>query len=847
MKIDHFFTMLLLLIAFLMLIGNVQGISQDDLNNIVIRDVLNEKMEGMWVYAKPEPVEAGSTITTWYGDILLPEKEGWLFFIDDAPMQSWAHPCRYIFVDEAGSVTVRDALGPPMDLAKWKKVAGVATPLTSPLSAMVPSAIRGSINALPPCMNPGHCYAVIISGGADSYNNWERYYGDVSFMYKTLVNDYGYLDDHIIVLMSDGTDAGLDQHKYDDTYVNSNPDLDGDGDDDVGFSATNANIGTVFDDLQTRLENSDHLFIFTTDHGGPENDPQVGTDVIINLWYETMRDDQFDANLDKITATVPIMITMEQCYSGGFIDDVIPGPVGQERVIATAANAFESSWGDTFSTLWISAVAGHDKGGASVDADTNNDGTVSMSEAFIYARDNDHESEHPQYGETPVNIGSTLALNSCYSPVVPIANAGPDQTIEQSTLAGTPVMLDGSASSDPCGETLTYSWTWSGGSATGVSPTGTFPLGTTVVTLVVTADGRSSEPDTVSILVRDTTVPVLTVPANIIVEQATFAGTIVPLTASATDICDASVTITNNAPAICPLGVTTVTFTATDDSGNAVSKSMTVTVVDTTPPDLTVPDDVEVEQATLAGTVVPLDATASDICDADVEITDDGLAIYPLGGTTVTFTATDDSGNAVSKSMTVTVVDTTPPDLTVPDDVEVEQATLDGTVVLLVATASDICDADVEITDNGLPIYPLGVTTVIFTATDDSGNAVSKSMTVTVVDTTPPTISVSVMPDSLWPPNHKMVDIQATVSANDICDASPDVVLTSITSDEPDNGLGDGDKPNDIDITTLFTFKLRSERSGEYDGRVYTITYTATDDSGNSASATDTVIVPLEK
>ena len=201
MKIDQLFTMLLLLFVFLVLIGNVQGISQDDLNDIVIRDVLNEKMEGMWVYAKPEPVDAGSTITTWYGDIKLPDKDGWLFFIDDAPMQSWAHPCRYIFVDEAGSVTVRDALGPPMDLAKWKKVAGVATPLTSPPSATVPSATRGSINALPPCTNPGHCYAVIISGGADSYNNWERYYGDVSFMYKTLVNDYGYLDDHIIVLM----------------------------------------------------------------------------------------------------------------------------------------------------------------------------------------------------------------------------------------------------------------------------------------------------------------------------------------------------------------------------------------------------------------------------------------------------------------------------------------------------------------------------------------------------------------------------------------------------------------------------------------------------------------------
>nr|HPH35886.1 hypothetical protein [Methanoregulaceae archaeon] len=202
MKIDQLFTMLLLLIAVFVLIGNVQGISQDDPNAIVIKDVLNGDTDGMWVYAKPEPVEAGSTITTWYGDIILPDEDGWLFFIDDAPMQSWAHPCRYIFVDSSGSVTIQKALGPPTDLAKWKKVAGFATPPTSQPSATVPSATRGSINALPPCTNPGHCYAVIISGGADSYNNWERYYGDVSFIYKTLVNDYGYLDDHVIVLMS---------------------------------------------------------------------------------------------------------------------------------------------------------------------------------------------------------------------------------------------------------------------------------------------------------------------------------------------------------------------------------------------------------------------------------------------------------------------------------------------------------------------------------------------------------------------------------------------------------------------------------------------------------------------
>jgi hypothetical protein len=692
MRINHFGSVLLFIIALMVLTGSVQGISQGDTCTLVIDDVLKGNTEGMWVYTYPDQVKAGTTIDTWYGDIILPESDGWLFFIDDAPMENWAHPCRYVFIDMSGTITIKDAFGPPLDLVKWNKVAGSAEPPMFPIQE--PS--RSYINALPPCTNPAHCYAVIISGGADPYNNWERYYGDVSFIYKTLVNDYGYLDDHIIVLMSDGTSTGLDQHKNDGTYVDSNPDLDGDGDDDIGYSATKANIATVFNDLQTRLGTGDHLFIFTTDHGGPEDTPQVGTEVIINLWYETIRDDQFADEVDKITSTVPIMITMEQCYSGGIIDDVIPGLPGQERVIATAANAYETSHGDVFSTLWISAVAGHDKSGSPVDADVDNDGKVSLKEAFDYAKAHDGASEHPQYDETPAGIGSTLALSSCYMPALPVANAGTDQTVEQTGLAGTSVTLDGTGSSDPCGEVLTYSWTWAGGSATGPGPTASFPLGTTVVSLVVAADGRISEPDTVSI----------------------------------------------------------------------------------------------------------------------------------------------------------TVQDTTKPELIVPSDVTVEQATRDGTVVQLVATATDICDADVDITDNAPDIFPLGSTIVTFTATDNSGNTRSKTVTVTVVDTTPPVISVTMMPDTLWPPNHKMVDIEATVSASDICDAAPDIKLTGITSDEPDNGLGDGDKPDDIQAainTFVLTFKLRSERSGEYDGRVYTITYTATDDSGNSASASDTVVVPLEK
>jgi hypothetical protein len=114
-----------------------------------------------------------------------------------------------------------------------------------------------------------------------------------------------------------------------------------------------------------------------------------------------------------------------------------------------------------------------------------------------------------------------------------------------------------------------------------------------------------------------------------------------------------------------------------------------------------------------------------------------------------------------------------------------------------------------------------------------------------VADTTPPTIEVTLNRYSLWPPNHKMSPIMATVTAEDNCDPMVAFELTSITSNEPDNGLGDGDTADDIQQAAFGTpdlaFQLRSERSGTGTGRVYTIIYTAEDNAGNTA--TDTVAV----
>ncbi len=121
----------------------------------------------------------------------------------------------------------------------------------------------------------------------------------------------------------------------------------------------------------------------------------------------------------------------------------------------------------------------------------------------------------------------------------------------------------------------------------------------------------------------------------------------------------------------------------------------------------------------------------------------------------------------------------------------------------------------------------------------------------------PGTVGVSLDPDRLWPPNHRMVDIHATVTLSGGCPSAcltpPVVVLTSATSDEPDdaNGVGDGQTVNDIQDAAVgsadFEFKLRAERDSSGQGRLYEVTYTVTDCSGEAAVGDGGVLVPHDE
>jgi endo-1,4-beta-xylanase len=122
---------------------------------------------------------------------------------------------------------------------------------------------------------------------------------------------------------------------------------------------------------------------------------------------------------------------------------------------------------------------------------------------------------------------------------------------------------------------------------------------------------------------------------------------------------------------------------------------------------------------------------------------------------------------------------------------------------------------------------------------------------VEVKDTTKPVVAPTTSLGMLWPPDHRLVPVTIDARASDN-DGAPTLVAT-VTSNEADNGLGDGDTAGDIqgmvvDQTTgLVTMQLRAERSGRSAGRVYTVTVTATDRSGNISITSLTVLVPRSK
>ena len=245
-----------------------------------------------------------------------------------------------------------------------------------------------------------------------------------------------------------------------------------------------------------------------------------------------------------------------------------------------------------------------------------------------------------------------------------LLSAPPDITVEAVGPTGAPVSFDlSSLASDDNG-------------VPGIvcSPaSGTlFAIGSTPVLCMLT-DKLTSEATSASfnVIVRDTTPPVITVPAPITAEATSSNGAPVSFVVAATDSVDPApaVTCTPASGSSFPVGKTSVSCTARDASGNtSAAQGFTVTVQDTTPPTITVPAPITATATGPSGATVSFTVTATDLVDGAVSVacTPVSGSTFALGETTVSCSAHDAANNAASASFTVTVQDTTPPVITVP-------------------------------------------------------------------------------------------------------------------------------------------------------------------------------------
>jgi gliding motility-associated-like protein len=195
--------------------------------------------------------------------------------------------------------------------------------------------------------------------------------------------------------------------------------------------------------------------------------------------------------------------------------------------------------------------------------------------------------------------------------------------------------------------------------------------------------------------------------------------------------------VSNNAPAIYPLGNTTVTWILTDNAGNTASTTQIVTVVDNIAPQLTIPADIEVVAniGCDANNVSLGQATATDNCGIQT-IVNNAPAIFPAGTTQVTWTATDNSGNQTSLVQLVTVLDLVAPTAVLQDLTITLPVGSDAiiTSTMIDAGSSDNCgNITFEISQTAFNCNDLGDNKVEVTITDDNGNTTQAEITVTVV------------------------------------------------------------------------------------------------------------------
>ena len=266
------------------------------------------------------------------------------------------------------------------------------------------------------------------------------------------------------------------------------------------------------------------------------------------------------------------------------------------------------------------------------------------------------------------------------------------------------------------------------------------------------------------------------------------------------------------------LGANNVTLYGTDPSGNQSSQTAVVTVVDQTSPTVITQDVTVYLDANGLATITPSDIDNGTTDNGGTPILSLDITSFDcddVGANTVTLTATDGSGNTSSATAVVTVVDNTSPTI-IAQNITVS-LDANGTVSITTADvdkgSSDNCSYTLALDVTSFDCSDVGANTVTLTATDASGNTSSATATVTVVDNTVPTITA---------PASVTVNVDAGACST---------ALTNVTLGTPTTADNCSVASTTNDAPTSFPLGAT------------TVTWTVTDGSGNTATASQVVTV----
>ncbi|MGB8436802.1 MAG: C13 family peptidase [Burkholderiales bacterium] len=334
-----------------------------------------------------------------------------LVFEDQMPGANFGHPCRYLFQSpKDGSILhTMEAMFPPevSDIALRPEY--FHEPLAQPeIRSNIYAKVDWSKIAYYPWLVDDNRFALLWTSQISN----RRHVEDTEFAYRILRHKFGFPASKIYVLCYNGTIDSTDFHGTNmATWV-------GDGTAyqmQVNGAATKANLQSTLTTIGNRMNADSLLFVHTNNHGSPSGLCVDNSSVVTPTEWSTM--------LDGMKSFGTLVVTMEQCYSGAFLQPTLDHSKASRTSFASAVPADKVSAGDShfdqWARTWFEAVNRATAYGASLahNPDANADGRVSVKEAFTYSDTYEYANiyDDPQYGDKPVGCGSQIYLTKAPS------------------------------------------------------------------------------------------------------------------------------------------------------------------------------------------------------------------------------------------------------------------------------------------------------------------------------------------------------------------------------------------------------------------------------------------------